>query len=715
MRKHIQELLDEAQRCNQRRLIVLAIERNVALKYIEEIFENFKNKEKLVFTWKKENLRIGATERLKNAQRHMGATYDLVAIDLHESFVPNDLGKIAGMVRGGGLLFLLTPPFDVWKSQTNYFHESILTPPYKMEEMRHNFIPWVIKKLETMEGIAIYSGKNWVKKGNCDCKPPLAFKEAFHGIDLLSPDQKRVLEEITHLKKIGVVLTADRGRGKSSTLGIAIANLIQSKKVRKVCITAPARENLNEFLKFMRLIFKQSGVDCNITHTCRGRGYEIRIVEPSEEMHGCDLIVADEAAGIPVHILLKYAKAKNVIYSTTTHGYEGTGRAFSVRFLSELRNRRKDIVHLKMHTPIRYAPDDPVEKWLFSTLLLDSEPASIDAPIKKVEYRTYKIEDLLENEAKLREFYGIFVLAHYRNNPNDFGIICDAPNHEIRTLEYDGHVVCAAQIAREGNLGKFAEEMYYGYMPPGNIVSDVVIKHYRDMEFGKLRGIRIVRIATHPKLMNMGLGTEILKNIKNENVDWIGASFGATPQLLRFWGRSGFVPIHVSPRANEKTGEYSVVVLHTNSGAHKKFGAKFVERFLITLGGVHSTMAPQIAAAILSSTPKKGKIKLNEEDWKRIVAYAWGPGNYEVTEDALWKLAKGYFTAKKKLELSTEQERIMIARVLQHRTWKATGEAVNRGEMYVVIELREAVRRLLGGRENDEVSEFQRRFHGENS
>ena len=46
-----------------------------------------------------------------------------------------------------------------------------------------------------------------------------------------------------------------------------------------------------------------------------------------------------------------------------------------------------------------------------------------------------------------------------------------------------------------------------------------------------------------------------------EQLDYLGVSFGLTRELLRFWRRSGFVPLYASQKANTLTGEYSFVVL----------------------------------------------------------------------------------------------------------------------------------------------------------
>ena len=246
-----------------------------------------------------------------------------------------------------------------------------------------------------------------------------------------------------------------------------------------------------------------------------------------------------------------------------------------------------------------------------------------------------------------------------------------------------------------------------------------MIKHHRDMEFGKFRGFRIVRIATHPDFMDMGIGSEMLRNIKNEDADWIGTSFGVNEKLMRFWRRNEFYPIHISPKMNESTGEYSIILIHPISedvkgrvlDARRDFG----ERFMESLAEIHREMEPGIAREILLSLPREGSVALSDKDIRRLIVYAWGPGNYEVTMDVIAKLARKYFFSHKRPRLNREQENILVAKVLQHRHWEEVGKLIGKGGTYVVIELREIVRKFIGGDYREEVSEFQRRFHGEDS
>lgn len=52
---------------------------------------------------------------------------------------------------------------------------------------------------------------------------------------------------------------------------------------------------------------------------------------------------------------------------------------------------------------------------------------------------------------------------------------------------------------------------------------------------------------------------------KPEQLDYLGTSFGLTPELLRFWKKSKFVPLYASQKENALTGEHSFVMLRSLS------------------------------------------------------------------------------------------------------------------------------------------------------
>lgn len=739
----VKKLLGEARECYQRRMIVIFGKRMDSHKLLKIILSMVQGKKLIMMHRKDIEYEECEVAELRDIDNYLGTTYDFVAVDFHHSLVPNDLGKIINVCRGGGLICLLFPPPEEWHKSKNFFHEIILTPPYTFDDIKHNFSKYLEKKIWEGEGIAIIdaSSSQILKDGSFVCtrnytKNSIVYPETSKfSLDIydicITQDQVDALNKLEKIGERGVgVLIADRGRGKSSLLGIYLGALALSRKKLDAVVTSPSPKNVREIFRFVEETLKRRKIvvekiekDGEIVEI-KNKSIRIRYAEPLEASKiFSDVMIVDEAAGIPVPLLFKYLSRSDVIvYSSTVHGYEGTGRTFSIRFLGGLKERIKDMVYIEMHQPIRYSEDDPIERWSFSTLLLDAEPPDIiNVDVNKLKYVRTSIESLLKDSKKLREYYGIFVLAHYRNNPNDFGILCDAPNQEIRYMEtQEGSVVCSVQLAREGGLPEhIIFEMYYGHFPAGNIIPDTVIKHYRDTEFGKLKGYRIVRIATHPNLMRKGIGSKMLEKICRESVDWVGASFGATPDLLRFWIKNGFHIIHVSPKESEVTGEFSVVVIKGRSREAKRkikeMRKIFVERFLISLAEIHRNMDVDVAFEILRDFSKEEKsIELSPLDWKRIILYAYGPAMYEVVRDSIYKLTVQYFTRKTNIKLNEEQEKILIGKVLQGKHWDIVAREIGRGPTYVVIELREIIRKLLEIIKEDyklEIEEFWRKFH----
>lgn len=50
---------------------------------------------------------------------------------------------------------------------------------------------------------------------------------------------------------------------------------------------------------------------------------------------------------------------------------------------------------------------------------------------------------------------------------------------------------------------------------------------------------------------------------KPEQLDYIGTSFGLTAELLRFWKSQQFVPVYLSQKPNDLTGENSAIMIST--------------------------------------------------------------------------------------------------------------------------------------------------------
>jgi len=700
--------------------------------------------------------------------RAMGATYDVAILDLINNLEPNDLGKLVGVVRGGGVLIFVTPPLDRWESVVTRFQELLLTHKYGVESLRRIFVRRFIRKLMEHDGIAIYD----VDRDKV-IKLPRILEEVryFEGRRIVIPEKtifpkrvyelaltqdqvnvlrimERLYEKVERDRKLNIVITADRGRGKSCAVGIGIATLAhklrRSKGRARIIVTAPSETNVQSLFQLAAKALRVLRHDVEVEERgglitgLSSKGIEITYLTPLESVRrGADIVAVDEAAGLQVPML--YAIHRNfskAVFSSTIHGYEGAGRGFSVRFLGLLRrDPNTTVIEYEMEEPIRYANDDPIEEWLFDTLLLDAEPAQLDERDLKlieemrVEYYVPDLEEFfLKREEELRQFVGIYIMAHYRNNSNDLGMMMDAPHHTVRALRLPtGKIVTSIELAEEGDIPReMAVELAKGAWIAGNIIPDRYIKHYRVLEFGEFTGWRIVRIATHPSVMRRGLGSYALRKVEEEAVergyDWVGAGFGVNRELLRFWLKNGYMPIHISPDRNPVSGEYTVIVVKPLNERIREYVVRANREFRIKL--VNSLHEPyhdldiHVARMLLTCVPDAVidgyKPNLTDIQVGRVLSYAWGQMTVENCMDAVTELARTYFyrAADDRPKLSEMEELILIVRVLQAKSWKVTCQQLRVSPPQVMSELRSIVRKLaahfLGLSEEDFGTYFVR-------
>jgi len=537
----------------------------------------------------------------------------------------------------------------------------------------------------------------------------------------LTQDQVEVIKLMEQLyekpkkgKKRVIVITADRGRGKSCAVGIGSVGLIYLlRKVKprpRILVTAPSPSNVQSLMSLARKVLDSLGYKYDVIKKegyvieLRSDKFSIEYWEPINipKLRG-DIVVVDEAAGIHVPMLHKiWQSHSRIVFSTTIHGYEGAGRGFSVRFLQRIKKDKNTmLIQYEMNEPIRYSINDPIEEWQFKTLLLDAEPAELtekdldNIKSKRLVYVEYDPEYLFskEGENELRQLFGIYVLAHYRNEPDDLGMIADAPHHIVRAVKTEsGKIVCALQIAYEGKIDdETAIELLKGGRIPGNIIPDRFLKHLRYKEFAKMMGWRIVRIATHPDVQGRGIGSWALEKVVEEAIskklDWIAAGFGVNEQLLKFWLKNGFFPVHISPDRNPVSGEYTLLVIRPLNqstyryvvSANKEFKLKLVEALPIN----YQDMEIGVASLLLSC----GEPLINEltksvftpVQLDRLWIYCVGPMTFEAAADLMHILAKLYWLLPedKRIRLSKIEEIILIAKALQGRSWDSIKEEYN--------------------------------------
>jgi tRNA(Met) cytidine acetyltransferase len=683
----------------------------------------------------------------EKTDRYLGTTFDVLVLDLNDDLKPNDIGRLVEIVRGGGLIVLLVPEWSSWDTKLTIFKQKLLVPGFN--EPRHVFIKWFKFTMTSANNVVIYDvvRKKVIYAGkiarpletssrNIVIPKETVFPEELYKL-ALTQDQVEFLKLVEELfampfkaKKIALVVTADRGRGKSCALGIALIGLaIHYSKFRnkvRILLTAPEPGNVASLFSLAIKAAEALGIKLKVF---RKEGYVVEVKTDKFSIEywrpldipriNGDIVAVDEASGIHVPQLHRIFESHDkVIFTATIHGYEGAGRGFSIRFLGELRNRSDVFLReYHMETPIRYGEGDPIESWLYRALLLNAEPAELDEnDIKAIregylQYEEVSPEELFtdKKEKDLRELFGIYVLAHYRNQPDDLGLLADAPHHLVRSAKTStGKIVGALQIAVEGGLDdNTIYSLLRGNKVPGNIIPDRILKHLRLWDAGKTVGYRIVRIATHPKVQSMGIGSFLLKQLINEarikGLDWVGSGFGVNSKLLKFWLKNGFVPIHMSPDRNPVSGEYTLLVIYPLSETARKIigiGASvFLEKLIYSLRDTYRDLELDVAYMLLTSinSTNPRPLEMNPINVDRLWIYSYGPMTYEAVSDVMYKLACYYFMHRDYLtfRLSELEEKLLIAKVLQGRDWESVSKELSIGDTKAMLMLKEVASKFL--------------------
>ncbi|AGB16333.1 putative P-loop ATPase fused to an acetyltransferase [Halovivax ruber XH-70] len=715
------DLVAEAATVDERRLLVLAGDREVGYSHLEGILDT------LDVPISQTTL-VGPDDRLRcehltqsTAGRLLGTTRDVVAVDAHRACRPNALGRVVGAVDGGGLVILLTPSLETWPDRRDAFDETLASPPYTVDDVTGHFRRRLVETLETHPGIGIVDvdDDRVIRSGRTDPAPQLASQSDEQGVPAdavfpdeafeacLTADQRDTVAAFepflaTPNQQTAVVVEADRGRGKSSAAGLAAGALAAAGL--DVAVTAPSPDGCLEVFARARELAadldsisesedpqEDDRIHSTITTASGGRVRFATATEVDSWIDEPDVVIVDEAAALPVSILETTLAAERVAYATTVHGYEGTGRGFDVRFRDRLDEGVHDVLTRSLVEPIRYAAGDPIETWAFRVLALDArppvEPLIADATVSNVSYEHPDPAALVADEHRLRETFGLLVLAHYRTEPTDLARLLDAPNVTVRTLERDGHVVAVALLAREGGLdADWRADMYEGVRIRGNMIPDVLTSQLRDESAGAPVGYRVIRIATHHAVRSCGLGSHLLSKIREEvgsEADWLGSGFGATPELLRFWHRNGYETIHASTTRNDRSGEYSAIVVHPTSergeALRDRHTTWFARRLPAVLADALEDLAVDTARALLRSIPAAAVPALPRDphSWRVVAGAAYGPGLFDVDPGPFRPLIVRAIIEQPALPgdgLSTREERLLVRRGLQARAWSSVAD-----------------------------------------
>lgn len=643
----------------------------------------------------------------------LGQEVDLLVFDAHSGFDVDAFGAVTGTVRGGGLSLLLTPPLAGWPAFADPEHARIAVYPCGALAVGGRFIGRLVRVLRAAEAVRVVEQGRAVAAVGPDAEvgPVRPMGEGLYR----TPDQAQAVEAllkvVTGHRRRPLVLTSDRGRGKSAALGIAAAQLLR-QGVRTILVTAPRPEAVAPLFAHAARLLPEA-------HTSHG---VVRLGEAAIEFAAPDalcrdprpanLLLVDEAAAIPAPMLEQLLEHySRIAFATTVHGYEGTGRGFAVRFQQVLDRRTPEWKALRLTTPIRWAADDPLERLTFRALLLDAaaapDQAVAAATPESCTFERLERDALAADEATLGELFGLLVLAHYRTRPLDLRHLLDGPNVTVQVARFRGHVVAVALLAAEGGFDEAAARAVWAgrSRPHGHLLPESLATHLGLRAAPGLRCTRLLRVAVHPAAQGRGLGSALVARVVAEAAaggdDYVGSSFGATPELLRFWDRCGMEPVRVSVRRGDSSGAHSVIVLRALSEGGAALWAAARRNLTVNLphllADTLADLDPALALPLLRGDARVAAPPLDGQAWLDVVAFAWGRRVYEVCVGTLWTLAvAGLTDPAAAARLTAQEQTVLLAKIVQRRDWAETARVLGvPGRQQVVTLLRRAFRPLL--------------------
>ncbi|WP_017893620.1 tRNA(Met) cytidine acetyltransferase TmcA [Serratia sp. S4] len=550
-----------------------------------------------------QSLASGAVRTLLGQER-LHAVYDATdGLDVEA------LAALAGTLRAGSWLLLLTPPWQSWHQQPD--SDSLRWSDCPQPITTPNFIHHLQQHLVADSEVTLWRQDEPLTLAPLPVRPQW---QAPNGQPTF--EQQALLTQLLGAEPGVWVLTAARGRGKSTLAGMLVAN------TPLTCwLTGPSRAATEVAGEWAQGRAQFWAPDALLAH-CR-----------EHDVSDVGWLLVDEAAAIPGPLLRQWVNHfPRILLTTTVQGYEGTGRGFLLKFCAGL----PEFQPLELQQPMRWAPGDALERVIDNALLFNELPPW-QATDKLVSITGAEQRTLCADPQRLMRFYALLSSAHYRTSPLDLRRLMDAPGMHFGLAQVEDEVVGALWLVEEGGLSaELAHEVWAGRRRPrGNLVAQSLAAHGGQWWAPTLRSRRITRIAVLPAMRQQGIARRLIEQQRQQaqGLDYLSVSFGYTEPLWRFWQSCGFELARIGSKIEASSSCYSVMAILPLSeqgealrhAAHKHLARDW--RWL----------QPRIDLQ-LEVTGDDGDTRLGEDDWRELAGFAFAHRPLEASLGALQRL-----------------------------------------------------------------------------
>lgn len=640
----------------------------------------------------------------------LGSEADSVVVDASDGLNVDVLCMVAGLVKAGGYLLLLTPPdplshadrYGCWQgqaAQSRYF----LRYFYRQVEQQQ----WVLRQRE---------------ESSCNACQRLekAQTEVLDGA--LSEAQAQLFEKLQawlkHQQAAIFILTAERGRGKSTLLGYFASRYSQRLSI---VVSAASRQQAQVLLHLLE----------NFDGT-------VEFIAPDEIIRRherIECLIIDEAAMLPGSVLQQcLGLADKVLLATTTGGYEGTGQGFLLKWLARLLPQA--YIHESLQPPVRWGRKDALEQWMNTVLLLPrmsqqlsgedanrlvepgcaSSSRSDGAPSTPAGCFEIDLLDgcergkaascqlewidkamLWQNHPLLRSVYGLLVSAHYRTRPSDLRQIMEDDTQQLLVARINECIVGVLLMNREGGFEPaLARQIFLGRRrPQGHLLAQMMTAQAGLENFACHRGLRIQRIAVQQQWRRQGLGRRMIEQAiiraRQQQMEYIGSSFAIDATVLPFWRSLGFELLHIGSGKGVASAAQTVAVMHALTPAVDRLlalqRAKIKKYLAQWMMGYCQSMIWQEVLELLKIVDID--YLFSTQDQAEIMAFSEGFRGLDYCQPLLQEYL---INRLHRVLLDDQDYSLAIEKILQNKDWKQL--TFSQGRKHSIKKLRRIIGKL---------------------
>ncbi len=578
------------------------------------------------------------------AYHFLGYEAELLVVDGFDGLNPDAVAGLAGTVKQQGAVCFLVPPLAQWSGYEDPEYKHITVEPYSTGDIPGLFLQHLARLLTSYceDGRFTYVSQ----------EDAINFDQAFRGVNCWQEDrQQNIIPTADQLTVMGavervctghrnrpLVLTADRGRGKSAAIGMSLARLMAGGNYSFV---ATASSNLSVERLFFHCA-KALGIERSENQSLHSDNSRLRYCPPDQVASvagDAHMLIVDEAAAIGTPLLSQWLGAfSRIVFVTTVHGYEGSGQGFEIRFKEQLKKRVPRYKEIKLITPIRWGEGDVVETFINDAFLLkgtrDSSGFCPPAPGKgSLQVERLSRQALMSEEGALNCLFSLLVSAHYKTTPGDLRNMLDGPNLEIFVARDAGEIIGALLLAKEGEfVESLAQDIWQGRRRPrGHVMPQTLAVQCGYSPGLTQKNARVIRVAVQNFARKRGVGRALVDEARSfavaRDFDWFGSSFGATEELMVFWRNVGLLPVRVGITLDVASSSYSTLVLcplvRSVEGDFDDLRRRYLTSFLFSIRQYYAGLSAELVADLLHGVSDGIDDTFYEQDFIGFIQYHW--------------------------------------------------------------------------------------------